>query len=246
MDNHDGPAPAPKPNILGDTEDFGPAKIASGQLATPIVDEKAAAEAEKALAERDPNHRVPAINLLSRPEATDIEPVPTPIPALADRERPPKVRTSHRKLVVSLLGLVAVVLGAGGAAAYDSLAPGPLVQLRVFPTPAPKPSATPTPSATTSPIPSATSTPTPTPTPTTAPQTITALTTTPTKENPQTVTVTSKSGVWLRSSPTSVNQSNVIGWIPNGAQVSVDQTGDFWWHGTYKGQSGYFASKYTQ
>jgi len=37
-----------------------------------------------------------------------------------------------------------------------------------------------------------------------------------------------------------------MGWMPKGATVSVDTTGDFWWHGTYKGQPGYFASKYTQ
>jgi hypothetical protein len=34
--------------------------------------------------------------------------------------------------------------------------------------------------------------------------------------------------------------------MPDGAQISVDQTGDFWWHGTYKGKAGYFASTYTQ
>ncbi|HSH31295.1 MAG TPA: hypothetical protein VK963_01370, partial [Candidatus Saccharimonadales bacterium] len=69
---------------------------------------------------------------------------------------------------------------------------------------------------------------------------------TPTASNPQTVTVRSKNGLWLRSTPNSSNRRNIIGWIPDGAQVSVDQTGDFWWHGTYAGTTGYFASKYTQ
>jgi hypothetical protein len=69
---------------------------------------------------------------------------------------------------------------------------------------------------------------------------------TPTTDHPQSVTITDASGLWLRSSPTSVNRSNIIGWMPKGAIVSVDQIGDFWWHGTYRGQAGYFASKYTQ
>jgi hypothetical protein len=112
----------------------------------------------------------------------------------------------------------------------------------------PRPSATPTPKPTPTPTPSATPTPTPSPTPvaTPVPETVTAPAVTPTAEHPQAVKITSKSGLWLRSSPTSVNRSNIIGWMPNGATINVDNVGDFWWHGTYKGQAGYFAVKFTQ
>lgn len=239
-----------KPDILGDTKDVGPARVASGEIPTPPVDTKTAAEAQKTLAERDSNHQAPAINLLPSAEQLDDEHTPKAAAGPVKHERPVKARTSHRKLVLSLLGLVAVVLGAAGAAAYDSLNPGPLVQLQIFPASTPEPSASPSPSVAPSPTPSSTPAPTPAataePSPTPAPQTITAPTTAPTTENPQIVTVTAKNGMWLRSSPSSANQSNVIGWIPNGAKVSVDEVGDFWWHGAYKGQSGYFASKYTQ
>ena len=93
--------------------------------------------------------------------------------------------------------------------------------------------------------------PTPTPavataTPVLAPATVTAPTTLPTIEHPQNVSVTSRSGLWLRSTPTSINQKNVISWMPYNGAVSVDTVGDFWWHGTYLGKSGYFAVNYTK
>lgn len=239
MDKVEGPKPSLQLNSTEDTENFGPSQVASGQMPTPEVDEKAAAEVEKAVAERDPNHLVPKMNLLDRPEPV----AGNSRPSLA--HEPVKLKPHSRKVSVVILGIVAVALGAGGAAAYDSVTPGPIIA-RATPTPAAP--ATPTPTATPSPAPTVTPTPiaTPSPTPAQAPAEVTAPTVTPTKDNPQEVTVTSKSGIWLRNSPSSANRSNIIGWIPNGATVSVDEVGDFWWHGTYKGRPGYFAVKYTQ
>jgi hypothetical protein len=74
---------------------------------------------------------------------------------------------------------------------------------------------------------------------------VTAPTVAPTVDHPQAVIVKSPSGLWLRSSPDSSSRNNIIGWMRNGATVSVDATGDFWWHGTYAGQAGYFAVSYT-
>jgi hypothetical protein len=139
------------------------------------------------------------------------------------------------------VGAVVLLVGAGGGYYWVFMRHPAQPVAVATPTPTPSPSASATPTPTPSP------TPTPTPSPTPTPQlTIQAPTTTPTADHPQSLRVTSNSGLWLRSSPTSVNRSNIIGWMPNGATVSVDQVGDFWWHGTYKGQAGYFASKYTQ
>jgi hypothetical protein len=147
---------------------------------------------------------------------------------------------AKRKVPVALIAVAAVVVAAG---AYAALARPWAGKPVVAPISSPSASASPSPAPSPAPSP----TPSPTPNPTPSPElTITAPTTAPTADHPQTLTVTSKSGLWLRSSPTSVNKSNVIGWMPNGAQVSVDATGDFWWHGTYKSTAGYFASKYTQ
>jgi hypothetical protein len=60
------------------------------------------------------------------------------------------------------------------------------------------------------------------------------------------VTVKNPSGLWLRSSQDSSKKSNIIAWMPNGAKVSVDSIGNFWWHGTYNGKTGYFAVNYTK
>lgn len=236
MDKVEGPKPSSQLNIAEDGDKFGPAQVASGPLPTPDVDEKAAVDADKAVAERDPNHLVPKMNLLDRPEPADRPVVP---------HEPVKLKPHSRKAAVVVLGLAALALGAGGAAAYDSVTPGPIIARA---TPMPTAAATSTPTATPSSTPSATPKPTtaPSPTPTQAPAEVTAPTVTPTKDNPQEVTVTSKSGIWLRSSPSSINRSNIIGWIPSGATVSVDEVGDFWWHGTYKGRPGYFAVKYTK
>ena len=143
-----------------------------------------------------------------------------------------------RVVIVAVLALL--VLAGGGAAAIVFVLKRPAQVAVHTPTPTPSPTPLPTPSPTPSPAPS------PTPSATPAAQTITAPAQTPTADHPQAVTITDNSGLWLRSSPTSVNRSNIIGWMPKDAQVSVDSTGDFWWHGTYKGTAGYFASKYTQ
>ncbi|HVQ44859.1 MAG TPA: SH3 domain-containing protein [Candidatus Saccharimonadia bacterium] len=145
-----------------------------------------------------------------------------------------------------LLAVLAIVVAAGGVTAYAVLV-RPMAEPVAQATPTPHvPTPTPTPSV----APTATPTPTPTapatPSPTPPPVNVTAPVVAPTVEHPQAVKVTSKNGLWLRSSPDSSNQSNVIGWMPNGATVSVDATGSFWWHGTYGGKTGYFAVSYTK
>lgn len=62
----------------------------------------------------------------------------------------------------------------------------------------------------------------------------------------RTAIVKSPNGLWLRRSPDSSSQSNVVSWIPNGGRITVDQTADIWWHGTYSGAVGYFNSRYVQ
>jgi hypothetical protein len=159
---------------------------------------------------------------------------------LPPRSERPRVRRRGRVLLVA--GAVLVV-GAGVAAggyALLSRRPAPVAVATPTPSPTRTPSPTPPPTATPS------STPLPTPTPPPPPQTVTAPAATPTADHPQAVKITSSSGLWLRSSPTSVNRGNIIGWMPNGATISVDSVGDFWWHGVYRGQPGYFAVKYTQ
>ncbi len=161
-------------------------------------------------------------------------------------------RKSRLVGLVAMAG-VAVLIVAGGAYALlghkqtpksPSGTPKPAVAVS---SPSVRPSASPStsPSPTPTPTPSATPSATPSPSSTPAPQTVSQPTVTPTSSHPQSVTVKAASGLWLRSSPSSVNRSNIVGWMPDGATVSVDSTGDFWWHGTYQGKSGYFASSYT-
>jgi hypothetical protein len=142
-----------------------------------------------------------------------------------------------------LVAIVILLIGAGGAGAYYFVYK-PAADTVAVATPKPSPAASPTPVATATPAPTPTATPSPSP----APQqvSVTAPAAAPTAEHPQVVTVKAKSGLWHRSTPDSSNQKNVIGWIPYNAQVSVDATGTFWWHGTYNGKSGYFAVSYTK
>lgn len=170
-----------------------------------------------------------------------------------DEHLPAKAPAKGHKLVLLLVstGLV-LMLSGGGAAAYYSLRPSAAPAVHVTPSPTPKP--TPSPSPTDSPTPSASpspsitleASPSPSPSPAAAPVEVTAPSTAPTAAHPQIVTVKSPSGLWLRSTASSANKSNIIGWLPNGAQVSVDSIGDFWWHGTYSGKTGYFAVSYTK
>jgi hypothetical protein len=201
-------------------------------VAEPVKPEEGA---EPLLADRDTVHRVPKLNLLQKVPS---EPVVVPVAPAENVSAAPR----KKSLLPVWLALAVVVLLGGGAAGYVVYVkkPAPVMVVRSTPSP----TATPTPSPTETPTPSPS--PSAMPTPSTAPQTVTGLTATPTAGHPQNVTVTSKSGLWLRSSPTSVNQSNVIGWMPDGSTVSVDSIGSFWWHGTYRGIHGYFASKYTQ
>jgi hypothetical protein len=191
---------------------------------------------EPLLPDRDNVHRIPKLNLLQKVGAE-----PVVVPVLVPAEGVPVV-ARKKSLLPVWMALAAVVLLGGGTAGYVvyTKKPAPVAVVRSTPSPTALPTPSPTAVATPSPSPTAT------PTPSVAPQTVTGLTATPTAGHPQNVTVTSKSGLWLRSSATSINQSNVIGWMPNGSTVSVDSIGSFWWHGTYRGTSGYFASKYTQ
>jgi hypothetical protein len=179
------------------------------------------------------SNTAPMLNLLKAGEAVVAPPVkPAAEPAVA--------AVHKRKLwpVVAVVVVALVGLGGVGYAWYSkNQAAKPLAQAT--------PTVTPTPVATPASTPTATPTPTPTPSPAPVPQEVTAPAVAPTAEHPQSVTVTSKSGLWLRSTPNSSNKSNIVGWLPNGAQVSVDQVGDFWWHGSYSGKTGYFAVNYT-
>jgi hypothetical protein len=181
--------------------------------------------AEPIMMQRDQIHRRVELNLVS------------PISENQPTKRP-KGKVSK---VVIIAGIVVVLLGLGGTYWFVSLK----IPKRVA-----KLSATPT--ATPSPVPTVTPSPTPVPTPTVTPtpppvsMSVTAPAAAPTASHPQSVTVKTPSGLWLRSSPDSSNKSNIIGWIPNGGEVSVDSVGDFWWHGIYSGKSGYFAVSYTK
>jgi hypothetical protein len=217
-------------------------------------DEEQQAEGEVVAWAADGKYPVPELNLLDdkgQPDATP--PPPAKVPDQASelpkpqaeapkpeptKPAPPSAKPSRRKFwVVSVVGVL--VLAIAGVGAYVVVSRQSAAKLAVT-TPAP----TPTPLATLTPTPKASSTPSPIPSPTPA-LAVTVPTVAPTTDHPQTSVVTSSSGLWLRSSPTSVNRDNIIGWMPKGAEVSVDSIGDFWWHGTYKGQAGYFASKYT-
>jgi hypothetical protein len=173
------------------------------------------------------NMKAPVLNLLH--PADPVEPPAAAAKPAAASGKP------RRKMwpVVAAATVVVAGLGGTGYMWYSKMqAPEtPVAQV----TPTPIPTTTPTPAPT----------PSPTPTPTPVPQEVTVPAVTPTAERPQAVTVKWKSGLWLRSTPNSSNKNNIIGWMPDGAQVSVDQIGDFWWHGTYNGKTGYFAVNYT-
>lgn len=176
----------------------------------------------------------PTLNLLqSRGE----EPLAAPTSA-ADAAVAQKPK---RKLwPVAIAAAVAVAaLGGGGYYLYAKNSSNSQVAVA---TPAPTPTQAPSPTPTATPSP----TPSPTPVPIPAAVNVTAPAAVPTADHPQAVTVKSRSGLWLRSSANSSNKSNIIGWIPYGGTVSVDAVGAFWWHGTYGGKTGYFASNYTQ
>jgi hypothetical protein len=144
----------------------------------------------------------------------------------------------HRPALLALI-LLLVIGGGGGAYALYSMSQSkkgvnsgkavvaaPLATITVTPSPVATPAPTPVP-------------------PVHSPQSVTAPSVAPTVEHPQAVTVRSRSGLWLRSSPDSSNQKNVIGWMAYNAVVSVDSTSPFWWHGNYSGKTGYFAVSYT-
>ncbi|MBW3538463.1 SH3 domain-containing protein [Candidatus Parcubacteria bacterium] len=212
-----------------------------GTVTAPAAPEapKPHVDADSILKQPEVSYQAPKINLLGHEEPEPAPPPPvqpaaaTPRPSVA---APPRHRTHW-----PVLALAAIVLLLAGGAGYFVLgrnqAAKPVAQTpaETTPIPAAEPPAAPEPKAAPPAAPPAA----------VAPSTVTAPATTPTADNPQTVTVTNKSGLWLRSTPDSSNRSNIIGWIPNGGQVSVDHTGDFWWHGTYQGKAGYFASKYT-
>ena len=181
-------------------------------------------------------------NLFTNREGMEDEPLIVGA-AAATASVPTNVRAGHRRGIAIGLGALLLALLAGGAGVY---AVHSSRQATASPTAvAVLPKATPI--ATSSPTPSPSPPPSVTPTPVTVvPQTVSAPAIAPTADHPQPVVVTSKSGLWLRSSATSVNSKNIISWIPNGASVSVDATGEFWWHGSYGGKTGYFASTFTQ
>ena len=183
----------------------------------------------------------PLMNLLTGSKepvavvAAAVSPLPNQPPPVAGA-----IKQRHWALPIVIVGLLTLVAGVAtvyGVSSGRKAAPKVAV---ATPTLAPSPSATPSPVAT--PTPSAA----PSPAAVAAPETVTAPAVAPTQDHPQSVTVQAPNGVWLRSSPSSVNQKNVISWIPRGGVVSVDSVGDFWWHGTYNGKTGYFASKYTR
>ncbi len=176
----------------------------------------------------------PTLNLLhpsdSQPEAL------VAAVAAVDPETKPKGRVWRG--AVAAVAVVAA-LGGGGYYLYAQTTAQPKVAVA---SPTPSLAVTPSPTPTSTPA----ATPSPTPTPIPAAANVTAPAAVPTSDHPQAVTVKSPSGLWLRSSASSSNKQNIIGWIPNGGTVSVDAVGEFWWHGTYGGKVGYFASNYTK
>lgn len=178
---------------------------------------------------------------LPKPEPPRPIPAPAPIapsmPKLASPALQHAIPPAKNGLKVPLIAGIVVVLlaGAGGGGWWYTQRPA-----ATMPPSQPK-------TAVADPQPATpTTTPAETPTPTPTPQTVATPAATPSTGTPQTVTVQADHGLWLRSSPDSSNRSNIISWMPTNAQISVDQTGDFWWHGTYNGTPGYFASKYTK
>ena len=178
----------------------------------------------------------PVLNLLA-PNSLSVAKAET---VVATAEAVPKT-TFKKKLGLAVLGLVLLMGGGGAAAAFYMASKNNAVPVAVRPTASPVSTLAPSPSTSPAPTP----TPTPSPAPTPAQTTVSAPVVQPTVEHPQFVTVKSKSGLWLRSSPDSSTQKNVIGWMPYNGQVSVDTVGNFWWHGTYAGKPGYFAVSYT-
>jgi hypothetical protein len=220
--------------------------------AQPAKPQDIANQAEALLQQPVQVHAAPTIDLLSPQHpteplpATQAEPAAPPVEAMAPISTPAAATDTsgahtaiiphHRQLwPVVIVG--ALVVLASGSSAYMIYRRSSAKQPTAPPVsvPATKP-ATPDTSQAVAPQ----------PTPPPAADTVTAPAVTPTADKPQTVTVRSQNGLWLRSTPDSSNRNNIISWIPNGAQVLVDQTGEFWWHGTYKGQTGYFASTYTK
>ena len=190
---------------------------------------QALAETGPIAMQRDNVHRLASINLLtSRSE-----------PAAGAAEQVVAKPKSARHKLALMAALVVVVLAAG-TGGYFWLSKGSNKQSTQV-TVIPAPTATVVPSPT--PVPA---TPTPLPTPTPVPESVTAPAAVPTASHPQAVTVKSPTGLWLRSAPDSSKRTNIIGWIPNGGVVSVDNVGNFWWHGSYAGKAGYFAVNYTK
>ncbi|GAC1371346.1 MAG: hypothetical protein NVSMB39_5030 [Candidatus Saccharimonadales bacterium] len=166
------------------------------------------------------------------------EHLPAPVPA-----------KGHKFVLLAVSVGIFLMLSGGGAAAYFALRPAASVIVPALATPTPPRTPIPSPFASPSPTVSPSPTPVPTLSPSPTPSSVlgvTAPTAPPSADNPQMVTVTNSAGLWLRSTPNSQNKSNIIAWMPKGAQVSVDQTGDFWWHGAYQGKTGYFAVSYTK
>jgi hypothetical protein len=205
--------------------------------ALPSINNLSAVQITNILKGDEQHQKSLMINLLKKHEEELVETAPVPQDPAAT---PPALPKHSKKLLIT--GVIVAIAIAISASAYVYIVSSRNSSVAIDSTP--KPTITPAPSE--SPSPTPTPTPEVTPIQTSTPATVTAPTTTPTTDHPQMVTVQAKSGLWLRNSPTSVNQSNVIGWMPNNAQVSVDQIGVFWWHGTYAGKTGYFASKYTQ
>jgi outer membrane biosynthesis protein TonB len=176
----------------------------------------------------------PTLNLLN---PIDGGSAAAPVP---DETAAAVVKPRRKVWPVAIAAAVAVAaLGGGGYYLYAKNSSNSQVAVA---TPAPTPTQAPSPTPTATPSP----TPSPTPVPIPAAVNVTAPAAVPTADHPQAVTVQSHSGLWLRSSANSSNKSNIIGWIPYGGTVSVDAVGAFWWHGTYGGKTGYFASNYTQ
>lgn len=173
---------------------------------------------------------VPSFNLLA-PNALPGEAVAA-VPAALGA---PNKRNTCGPLIA---GICIVLLAGGGATASYMISKNTAHKPVVLKA---APSATATPAATPQPTPETTPTPSQVP----SQVTVTAPAAAPTVAHPQAVTVKSRSGLWLRSTPNSSDQKNVIGWIPFNGVVSVDAVGDFWWHGTFSGKSGYFAVNYT-
>lgn len=219
-----------------------PGSVAAPMAGQPSVGEATVPSGGNVIAWTSSSESVrPLINL-----ARDWHPTAALTPSVA---APPNGMTSTRRYrVLARIAMAAVVVlllaGAGYAAVtfatYQHNKPAPTRASAVAvstPTPSHMPTSTPmaTPAAS----------PTPSPIPSATPTTVSAPAAKPTTGHPQQVKVQAVHGLWLRSSPTSVNNSNIIGWMPDGAEVSVDSAGSYWWHGSYDGKAGYFASSFT-